>query len=83
MSINEIQQEQNDMLDITNELKENHLLEEKGLITKQRKKHRNTKSFLNNALKLYNKRADINDEFLNKQIFSGNLESDLFGSLKI
>ena len=38
MSINEVQQEQNDMLDITNELKENHLLEEKGLITKRHQK---------------------------------------------
>ena len=71
------------MLDIIDELKENHLLEEKGLITKQRKKHRNTKSFLNNALKPYNKRADIIDSFLNKHIFSGNLDSDLFVSLKI
>ena len=71
------------MLDIIDELKENHLLEEKGLITKQGKKHRNTQSFLNNALKLYNKRADITDAFLNKHIFSGNLESDLFASIKI
>ena len=82
MSINEVQQEQNDMLDITNELKENHLLEEKSLITKQRKKHRDTKSFLNNALKLHNKRADIIDAFLNKRKCFGNLESDLFASLR-
>ena len=82
MSINEVQQEQNEMLDITNELKENRLLEEKGLVTKQRKKYRNNKSFLNNALKLHNKRADVIDPFLNKRICFGNLESDLFASLK-
>ena len=88
ISLRKVKIEQNEMITKIVGLKNFILSEEekidKGTIkkTKTKTQERKTisiqKRFLNNALKLFDKRGDITDAFVNKNILPGNLEEDVY-----
>ena len=88
ISLRKVKIEQNEMITKILGLKNFILSEEekidKGTIkkTKTKTQERKTisiqKRFLNNALKLFDKRGDITDAFVNKNILPGNLEEDVY-----
>ena len=88
ISLRKVKIEQNEMITKILGLKDFILSEEekidKGTIkkTKTKTQERKTisiqKRFLNNALKLFDKRGDITDAFVNKNILPGNLEEDVY-----